>query len=358
LDLGFGSWDFLVPRPLTYKASGVDTAAKDAFIDRLLARMRRTHGRGVVDLPWGFAGLHRIPGDPDRLLAASTDGVGTKLKVAFLTGRHDTVGIDLVAMSVNDLIVCGARPLFFLDYIATGRVDVPTLEAATAGIVAGCRQAGCALLGGETAEMPGFYADGEYDMAGFAVGTVERRRLIDGRRVAAGDAVIGIASSGLHANGYSLARRILFDRMGLDVRSRVRGLAKPVGETLLMPTRIYAKPVAALLARLGPAVRALANVTGGGMVENIPRVIPAGRAVEIREGTWPVPSVFTLLQRGGAVARDEMYRVFNMGVGMAAIVRAADAERACRALRKAGERAWVIGKVVRGNREVRIAPEQ
>jgi len=341
-------------KPLTYAAAGVDTVTKDAFIDRLLVKMRATHGRQVVDLPWGFAGLYRLPGHPRELLVGCTDGVGTKLKIAFLTGKHDTVGIDLVAMSVNDLIVCGARPLFFLDYIATGRVDVRTLAAATAGIIEGCRRAGCALLGGETAEMPGFYPPGEYDMAGFATGLVDARRLIDGRKVRPGDAVLGIASSGLHSNGYSLARKVFFDRMGLTVRSRVRGLKRPLGLELLAPTRIYAKAIAALLARMGDRVRSIANITGGGMVENIPRVIPEGCAVEIEEGRWPVPPVFRAIQAGGGVPRDEMFRVFNMGVGMTVIVPARDADRACRVLRQAGERAGVIGRVVRGRREVRL----
>ncbi len=343
-----------MPRPLTYAASGVDTVTKDAFIDRLLEKMRSTHGKQVVDLPWGFAGLYRLPGHPRELLVGCTDGVGTKLKLAFLTGVHDTVGIDLVAMSVNDLIVCGARPLFFLDYIATGKVDVKTLAAATAGIIEGCRRAGCALLGGETAEMPGFYPPGEYDMAGFATGLVDERHLIDGRDVRPGDAVIGIASSGLHSNGYSLARKVFFERMRLRVTSRVKGLRRPLGLELLAPTRIYAKAVGALLGRMRNQVRSLANVTGGGLVENIPRVLPAGCAVEIETGRWPVPPIFGILQAGGGVPRDEMFRVFNMGVGMAAIVPPRDADRACRVLRQAGERAWVIGRVARGDREVRI----
>jgi phosphoribosylformylglycinamidine cyclo-ligase len=341
-------------RPLTYAAAGVDTVTKDAFIDRLLANMRSTYGKNVVDLPWGFAGLYRMPGDPGRLLVGCTDGVGTKLKLAFLTGKHDTVGIDLVAMSVNDLVVCGARPLFFLDYIATGKVDVRTLEAATNGVIEGCRQAGCALLGGETAEMPGFYPPGEYDMAGFATGLVEKKDLIDGRRVEPGDAVIGIASSGLHSNGYSLARKVFFDRMKLTVRSRVRGLKRPIGLELLEPTRIYAKAVGALIAAMRGQVRSIANVTGGGMIENIPRVIPEGCAVEIETGRWPVPPVFEALQAGGDVPRAEMFRVFNMGVGMTVVVPARAAEKACRILRRAGETAWAIGRVARGAREVRI----
>jgi phosphoribosylformylglycinamidine cyclo-ligase len=341
-------------RPLTYAAAGVDTVTKDAFIDRLLANMRSTYGKSVVDLPWGFAGLYRMPGDPGKLLVGCTDGVGTKLKLAFLTGKHDTVGIDLVAMSVNDLVVCGARPLFFLDYIATGKVDVRTLEAATNGIIEGCRRAGCALLGGETAEMPGFYPPGEYDMAGFATGLVEEKELIDGRSVSPGDAVIGIASSGLHSNGYSLARKVFFDRMRLKVTSRIRGLKRPIGLELLEPTRIYAKAVGALLAAMRGRVRSIANITGGGMIENIPRVIPEDCTVEIETGRWPVPPVFEALQAGGNVPRAEMFRVFNMGVGMTAIVPARSAETACRVLRKAGETAWVIGRVGRGSREVRV----
>jgi phosphoribosylformylglycinamidine cyclo-ligase len=319
--------------------------------------MKRTQGKGVIDLPWGFAGLYALSaaalGQRYRqpVLVACTDGVGTKLKLARLLGRHDTVGIDLVAMSVNDLVVTGAKPLFFLDYVAMGKVDDAVLLPLVKGIVDGCEESDCALLGGETAEMPGMYQDGDYDLAGFCTGIVEKSKIIDGSTVKAGDDVIALASSGLHSNGYSLARKIVDGR----------DLAEPfdkstLGETLLRPTRLYARTVRALL-KAHPArtaVRALANITGGGIVENLPRVIPKGLAVEIREGTWAVPPIFSYLKKLGDVPRDEMYRVFNMGVGMVAVCPPRVTASLLKTLKKARETAWVIGKVVRGSGDVRI----
>jgi phosphoribosylformylglycinamidine cyclo-ligase len=316
-------------------------------------------------LPWGFAGLYSLKGSnlfarnyKNPVLVACTDGVGTKLRVARLMSRHATVGIDLVAMSVNDLIVTGSTPLFFLDYIAMGRYDDDLFAQLGEGVVKGCQLTPCALLGGETAEMPGLYQDGDYDLAGFAVGVVERSRIIDGSSVRVGDDVIGLASSGLHSNGYSLARKIVFDTHGKSVAEPVEELGATIGETLLTPTRIYARPIREVLKRykVKKAVRAIAHITGGGMLENIPRVIPKSCAVELREGAWRIPPVFPWLQRLGEVTRDEMYRVFNMGVGMVLIVSPASSRAILRTLRRCGEEASVIGKIVKGAQEVRILP--
>jgi phosphoribosylformylglycinamidine cyclo-ligase len=344
--------------PTTYRDAGVDQARKDAVIDRILRLMRRTYDRGVLDLPWGFAGLYALGPSPrvDRsirrpVLVACTDGVGTKLKLARALDRHDTVGIDLVAMSVNDLIVTGARPLFFLDYIAMGKVQERVLLDLARGIVEGCTRADCALLGGETAEMPGLYAEGDYDLAGFCVGIADRSRLLDGASVRAGDDVVALPSSGIHSNGYSLVRRLV---EGRDLSEPFNG--STLGEALLEPTRIYVRAVRAVLRRFPPrrAVKAMAHITGGGMVENIPRVLPRGLGVEIREGTWPVPPVFPFLQKIGDVPRQEMYRVFNMGVGMILITAPSATPGVLRTLARAGENACVVGCVVPGSPEVRI----
>jgi phosphoribosylformylglycinamidine cyclo-ligase len=343
---------------ITYVDAGVDQTKKDKAIDHVLRMMKKTHDPGVIDLPWGFAGLYSLRNSTlfegsykHPVLVACTDGVGTKLRLAAMLGKHDTVGIDLVAMSVNDLIVTGARPLFFLDYVATGKVDERVLLDVVKGVVDGCAQSGCALLGGETAEMPGMYRDGDYDLAGFCVGIVEKSKIIDGSAVRAGDDVIALASSGLHSNGYSLARKLV----------EGRDLGEPFGKTtlgaaLLEPTRIYARSVKKLLRgyTVKKAVKALANITGGGMTENIPRVIPKGLAVEIREGTWEVPPLFPFLRKLGDVPRAEMYRVFNMGVGMVVVTAPRHTSAILRTLRQAGEKASVVGKVVRGDGEVRI----
>jgi phosphoribosylformylglycinamidine cyclo-ligase len=345
---------------ITYVDAGVDQSKKDRAIDHILRKMKRTHDPGVIDLPWGFAGLYSLKSSTlfernykHPVLVACTDGVGTKLKLASALGRHNTVGVDLVAMSVNDLVVTGARPLFFLDYIAVGKTDEKLLLEIVDGIVTGCELSECALLGGETAEMPGMYPLGEYDLAGFCVGIVERSRIIDGRSVRPGDDVIGLASSGLHSNGYSLARKLV---EGRDLGERFE--KSTLGEVLLAPTRIYARAVKELLRRypVKKAVRALANITGGGLIENIPRVIPKGCAVEIQEGRWPVPPIFPFLQRLGDVPRHEMYRVFNMGLGLVIVTAPRHTKPILRALEKSGERAWPVGKVVRGEGQVTILP--
>jgi len=292
----------------------------------------------------------------EPVLAACTDGVGTKLKIAFLMDKHDTVGIDLVAMSVNDLIAVGAEPLFFLDYIATGKVDKSKLVSIVKGISEGCLQAGCALLGGETAEMAGFYADGEYDLAGFATGAVERGRIIDGKRIEPGDVVIGIPSSGIHSNGYSLVRRLFLDQEKMSVNDRVGELGCTLGEELLRPTRIYVRALRAVLAhyRVKHAVRGIAHITGGGLPENIKRILPPRCQARIQAKSWLTPPIFDVIQQLGRVERDEMYRVFNMGIGMALIVHAINVPSVLRILKRHKQPGVVIGEVKRGKRGVVI----
>ncbi|WP_438016987.1 phosphoribosylformylglycinamidine cyclo-ligase [Sorangium sp. So ce315] len=332
---------------VTYREAGVDIDAGDALVERIKRLAKPTRTPEVLADVGGFAGLCALPGGlTEPVLVSGTDGVGTKLKVAFATGVHDTVGIDLVAMCVNDVLTVGARPLFFLDYFATGKLDVDVGEAVVRGIAEGCKQAGCALIGGETAELPGMYADGEYDLAGFAVGVVERSRILDGKRVAAGDAVIGVASSGLHSNGYSLARRVLEKEMGLRMSDRVDELGSTVGEALLTPTRIYARAITALLAACGDAVRGLSHITGGGLPGNLPRVLPDGLGAQLDLGSYQQPAVFQVLQRGGPVEEAEMRRTFNLGVGLVAVVEKGAADRAIEVLAGSGERAWVLGEVV------------
>ncbi|KYF70201.1 phosphoribosylformylglycinamidine cyclo-ligase [Sorangium cellulosum] len=332
---------------VTYREAGVDIDAGDALVERIKRLAKPTRTPEVLADVGGFAGLCMLPGGlSEPVLVSGTDGVGTKLKVAFATGVHDTVGIDLVAMCVNDVLTVGARPLFFLDYFATGKLDVDVGEAVVRGIAEGCKQAGCALIGGETAELPGMYADGEYDLAGFAVGVVERSRILDGKRIAAGDAVIGVASSGLHSNGYSLARRVLEKEMGLGMSDRVDELGGTVGEALLTPTRIYARAITALLAACGDAVRGLSHITGGGLPGNLPRVLPDGLGAQLDLGSYQRPAVFQVIQRGGPVEEAEMRRTFNLGVGLVAVVEKGAADRAIAALAGSGERAWVLGEVV------------
>ncbi|WP_437528664.1 phosphoribosylformylglycinamidine cyclo-ligase [Sorangium sp. So ce726] len=332
---------------VTYREAGVDIDAGDALVERIKRLAKPTRIPEVLADVGGFAGLCALPGGlSEPVLVSGTDGVGTKLKVAFATGVHDTVGIDLVAMCVNDVLTVGARPLFFLDYFATGKLDVDVGEAVVRGIAEGCKQAGCALIGGETAELPGMYADGEYDLAGFAVGVVERSRILDGKRIAAGDAVIGVASSGLHSNGFSLARRVLEKEMGLKMSDRVAELGGTVGETLLTPTRIYARAITALLAACGDAVRGLSHITGGGLPGNLPRVLPEGLGARLDLRSYQRPAVFQVLQRGGPVEEAEMRRTFNLGVGLIAVVEKGAADRAIEAFAKSGEQAWVLGEVV------------
>jgi phosphoribosylformylglycinamidine cyclo-ligase len=323
-------------------------------VRRIAPLAKATHRPEVLGGIGAFAGFVRIPtGYREPVLVSSTDGVGTKLKVAFMANRHDTVGIDLVAMGVNDLLVHGAEPLYFLDYIGIGKLDPARVEALVRGIAEGCRRAGCALVGGETAELPDLYALGEYDLAGFAVGVVERERILDGAAVKPGDVVLGLASSGLHSNGYSLARRIVFHVLGLRVDAILPGTGRTVADELLEPTRIYAAAVRAALVVGG--VTAMANITGGGLIGNVPRVLPEGCRAVLRRGSWRVPPVFETLRQAGGVSEPEMLRTFNLGVGYVVIVRAADAARVTLALEAAGESATAIGEIVAGPRGAELA---
>ncbi|HTY79949.1 MAG TPA: phosphoribosylformylglycinamidine cyclo-ligase [Candidatus Bathyarchaeia archaeon] len=340
--------------PLTYREAGVDIGAGDEAVRRigpLAASTRRPEVLGGIG---AFASFVALPaGYHEPVLVSSTDGVGTKLAVAFAADRHDTVGIDLVAMGVNDLLVHGAEPLYFLDYLAMHRVEPTRVEAIVAGVAEGCRRAGCALVGGETAEMSALYAPGEYDLAGFAVGVVERSGIVTGAGVAPGDRVLGLASSGLHSNGYTLARKVIFERLGLKLGDTVPGLGRSIAEELLEPTRIYVRPVLELI-RSVPVI-AMAHVTGGGITENLPRVLPEGCQAVIDAGAWPVPPIFRVIQEGGQVEEPEMRRTFNMGLGYLLVVRAGDADRAAGSLTAAGERVYEVGEIRHGTRSVRYA---
>jgi phosphoribosylformylglycinamidine cyclo-ligase len=332
----------------TYKQSGVDIDAGNEFIRRIKPFVRSTFRPEVLTDLGGFGGLFKLQTDryKEPVLVSGTDGVGTKLKIAFLMDKHDTVGIDLVAMCVNDIAVSGAEPLFFLDYFATGKLVVSRGEAVVRGIAEGCKQAGCALIGGETAEMPSFYPEGEYDLAGFAVGVVDRPKIIDGATIKPGDVLVGLASTGLHSNGYSLARRALFDEGALNVRSKMVDLDRSLGEVLLTPTRIYAKQVLALAAEF--SVKGIAHITGGGLTENLPRVFPKDCRAQIRRGSWPVPPIFSLIKKIGRVDEAEMYRVFNMGIGLVLIVPARDADAVIAKAATFGDKGYRIGEMVSG----------
>jgi phosphoribosylformylglycinamidine cyclo-ligase len=333
----------------TYREAGVDIDAGDEFVDRIKPLVRSTFRPEVLTDLGGFGGLFNLQTKnyQDPVLVSGTDGVGTKLKIAFMMDKHDTVGVDLVAMCVNDIVVSGAEPLFFLDYFATGKLAVPKAREVVAGIAEGCRQAGCALVGGETAEMPSMYADGEYDLAGFAVGVVDKAKIIDGKAITPGDAIIGLASTGLHSNGFSLARRVFFDKTKLTVDSKLCDLDRPLGETLLTPTRIYAKQILELI-RDHP-VKGIAHITGGGITENLPRVFPAGVRAKIFRKGWAIPPVFEVLSRLGQVDREEMYRVFNMGIGLILVVPVAAASSVLAKAAALGDRGWVIGEIVAGD---------
>jgi phosphoribosylformylglycinamidine cyclo-ligase len=335
---------------LTYRDAGVDMDEGDRLVDLIKPLARPTLRPEVLAGIGGFGGLFALDAKKYRepVLVSGTDGVGTKLKVAFAANRHGTIGQDLVAMCVNDVAVVGAEPLFFLDYFATGKLSAEQGAEVVKGIAEGCRLAGCALIGGETAELPGFYAPGEYDLAGFAVGCVERSRIVDGRTVAPGDLVLGIASSGLHSNGYSLARKALLERHPLDATFDALG-GRTLVDALLEPTRIYAKDVLALLERV--AVKAFAHVTGGGLPGNVPRNLPDGTRAVLDERRWPRPAIFDLVEREGQVPRDEMYRTFNMGLGLVAVVAPADEAAAHEVLRARGLDAWTVGAVEKGDGE-------
>ena len=326
---------------LSYRDAGVDIDAGDALVEAIKPFAKRTMREGVLAGIGGFGALFEVSKKyREPVLVSGTDGVGTKLKLAFHLNRHDTVGIDLVAMSVNDILVQGAEPLFFLDYFACGRLDVATATDVIKGIAAGCEQAGCALIGGETAEMPSMYPDGEYDLAGFAVGAVEKSKIIDGKKIQPGDVVLGLASSGAHSNGYSLVRKII-DVAKPDLNADFHG--RPLADVLLAPTRIYVKPLLALMEKID--VHGMVHITGGGLVENIPRVLQPNLTAVLHKDAWTLPPLFQWLQKHGGVADDEMHRVFNCGIGMTVFVSASNADQADAELKRLGETVYRIGEI-------------
>ena len=326
---------------LTYRDAGVDIDAGDALVEAIKPLAKRTLREGVLAGIGGFGALFEVPKRyKEPVLVSGTDGVGTKLRLAFEWNKHDTVGIDLVAMSVNDILVQGAEPLFFLDYFACGKLDVGTAAKVVGGVAAGCEQAGCALIGGETAEMPGMYPDGEYDLAGFAVGAVEKSKILDGSKVKAGNVVLGLASNGVHSNGFSLVRKIL-SVANPDLQQDCGGVS--LADAIMAPTRIYVKPLLKLLETVD--VHAMAHITGGGLVENVPRVLPEGMTAELKRSSWPVTPLFGWLQQAGNVADAEMHRVFNCGIGMIVVVDASQAAQAMDVLSAAGETVYQIGTI-------------
>ncbi len=342
-------------KPLTYRDAGVDIEAGDEAVRRLAPHAHSTTRPEVLGKIGAFASFVRVPsGYTEPVLVSSTDGVGTKLRVAFRADRHDTVGIDLVAMGVNDILVHGAEPLYFLDYIGTSRVDPARIERIVAGVAEGCRRAGCALVGGEISEMPAIYAKSEYDLVGFAVGVVEGTRIVDGGAVRPGDVVLGLASSGIHSNGFTLALRIVFDVLRLTPDAELPGTGRSVADELLEPTCIYVRSVRRLLAEV--EVRAMAHITGGGLPGNLPRALPEGCRAVLHRDAWRVPPVFEALRTAGRVADDEMFRTFNMGIGYVVVVSPSEAERACAVLTQAGEAVSRIGEIAAGARGVEIAP--
>ncbi|HET58067.1 MAG TPA: phosphoribosylformylglycinamidine cyclo-ligase [Deltaproteobacteria bacterium] len=343
-------------KKLSYRDAGVDIDEANSFVESIKPLIRSTTRKGVVGGIGGFGGLFHLDREhySNPLLVSTTDGVGTKLMIAREMNRHDTVGIDLVAMNVNDLVVQGAEPLFFLDYIATGKIRRETLVSVVKGIARGCAEAGCALTGGETAEMPGFYGNEEYDLAGFAVGVVEYDNIIDGSAVRAGDVIIGLASSGLHSNGFSLARKVLLEEGPEALAEHPKELEGSIGDELLTPTRIYVQSVLALIKNV--AVNGIAHITGGGFYDNIPRVLHPSLRADINRESWPRQPIFDLIQQRGTIEDSEMYRVFNMGIGMILLVHREDVEEALDRLRSVGESAFVIGSIAKkkGNDEASV----
>ena len=335
---------------ITYKDAGVDIDAGDRLVENIKRLAKKTSRPEIISGIGGFGALFsgKFKGYREPVLVSATDGVGTKLKLAFMMDMHDTIGIDLVAMSVNDIITSGAQPLFFLDYFATGKLNINTAREVIKGIVNGCEMAGCALIGGETAEMPGIYNQNEYDLAGFAVGVVERKRIISGSSIKPGDSIIGIASSGLHSNGYSLARKVLFDELQLKPESRIAGFKKSLGEELLTPTRIYVKTIMALKKRF--AIKGIAHITGGGFIENIPRILPDNYKAVIYKNKWEVPFIFKFIQNGGRFSETEMFRTFNCGIGMVIVVSKGDTNKVISRLKGLREKAYLIGEVAKKNK--------
>ncbi len=336
---------------LTYKKSGVDIREGERFVDLIKPLARKTFRPEVMTDIGSFSGLFRLGKYKEPVLVSGTDGVGTKLKMAFIADRHDTVGIDLVAMCVNDILTCGAEPLFFLDYMAVGKLRAEKAALVIEGIVEGCKDAGCALIGGETAEMPGFYAEDEYDLAGFAVGAVGKNEIIDGREIRPGDVLVGLASNGLHSNGYSLVRKIFFETKKIDIRSRMPELGKTLGEELLRPTRIYVKAVDALRGKV--RIKGMAHITGGGLPGNLPRVFPPGVSAQVKRGAWPEPPIFGLLRDRGNLPEEEMRFTFNMGIGYIIVAPRGEGDTVVSILGQRGYDAFVIGSIVEGGEGVR-----
>jgi len=336
---------------LSYKDAGVDIDKGDAFVQAIKPMVESTFRPEVLTKIGGFAGCVSLNLERYKkpILVSSTDGVGTKLKIAFLMNRHDTIGIDLVAMCVNDIVVCGAKPLFLLDYLATSKLDASKSTRVVSGIVKGCVEADCSLIGGETAEMPGFYKKEEYDLAGFAVGIVEDSQMIDGSNITVGDKIIGIASNGLHSNGYSLVRKVVLDRGKMELAERVEEIGEGLGEALLRPTRIYVRTILNLTRDF--KIGGIAHITGGGITGNLPRVIPKGCKAVVRKGTWEVPPIFTFLKEKGKIPEEEMLRTFNNGIGMILVVRSKDVQEISTRLHSLGEKAFVIGEVGKTERE-------
>jgi phosphoribosylformylglycinamidine cyclo-ligase len=334
-------------RQVTYKNAGVNIDMGNEFVKLIRPLVRKTFRPEVITDIGSFGGLFAFNAKKYKnpVLVSSTDGVGTKLKVAFMTGKHDTVGIDLVAMCVNDVVVHGAEPLFLLDYFATGKLSLKVANEVLKGLSRGCREAGCALIGGETAEMPSLYKEGEYDLAGFTVGVVDRDKIIDGSAVSKGDQLIGIASSGLHSNGYSLARKVIFERLRMKPKDRWPGLSRTIGEELLTPTRIYVKTVLNLVKEF--SIHGMAHITGGGITDNLPRVIPPGYKAIIRKGSWPIPPIFRLLQEKGPIEEEEMLRTFNNGIGMILAVAPRETKGMLNRLKRMREKAYLIGEIAR-----------
>ena len=339
---------------MDYRKAGVDIKAGDEAVERIKGLARSTFRPEVLQDLGGFGGLFalNLKGISNPVLVAGCDGEGTKLKIAFAANRHDTIGIDCVAMCVNDLLVQGAEPLFFLDYLAVGKLEPARVEEIIRGVAEGCRQAGCALLGGETAEMPGFYPPGEYDLAGFAVGIADRAKIVDGSTILEGDHIIGLASSGLHSNGYSLVRRVLLEDANLKLTDFQAALDLPLVEELLKTTTIYVRPVLELLRQC--RVNGMAHITGGGLVGNLPRILPRDLSAELQADSWPVPSIFRLIADSGTVSSDEMYRVFNMGIGYVLVIPADEAIEAVKHFAGYGQKAYLIGKVISGDKQVII----
>ncbi|MBW5445692.1 phosphoribosylformylglycinamidine cyclo-ligase [Cohnella sp. CFH 77786] len=336
-----------------YKQAGVDIAAGNEAVERMKKHVKKTFRPEVLTGLGGFGGLFGLNKDKyeEPVLVSGTDGVGTKLKLAFQMDKHDTIGIDAVAMCVNDVVVTGAEPLFFLDYLATGKLVPEKIEAIVKGVADGCAQAGCALIGGETAEMPGMYQDGEYDIAGFTVGIVDKRKIVDGSFIKPGDAVIGLGSSGVHSNGFSLVRSLLLEQKGYSLSDKLPELeGRTLGDTLLEPTRIYVKPILKLLESV--QVKGMAHITGGGFIENIPRVLPEGVNVDIKRGSWPVLPIFGLMQRDGGISDRDMYTTFNMGIGMVLVIPSDQADQALALAAELGEKAYRIGEITAGNKIV------